>query len=304
MNIPLITDIQKYSIHDGEGIRTTVFFKGCPLSCSWCHNPETQSYSRQLLFQAERCTGCQSCVKACPTGAVSIENGIAVTEEKLCLSCGICTDCCLQNIRNISGRHYTTDELVHEIEKDKAFYEQSNGGVTFSGGEVLSQDMDYLEELLERLFRRGFRINVDTCGHVSYDSIKRVLPYVNTFLYDMKIMDAGLHKTHTGADNALILDNLKRLSREDATLWIRIPVIGGVNDTMGNMEQTAEFLKGEDIPAEQINLLPYHSTGSGKYRRLSRGYRGEVFYAPSAEQLEGFAAVFKEYGFERIKTGG
>lgn len=304
MNTPFVTDIQKYSIHDGPGIRTTVFFKGCPLSCTWCHNPETQDFSRQLLFQAERCTGCGSCVKACPRGAVSIKDGIAVTEKILCTQCGVCLDYCLLNIREISGKQYTLEELVREIEKDRAFYEQSGGGVTLSGGEVLAQDMDYLEELLARLHRKGIRINIDTCGHVSFDRIERVLPFTDIFLYDIKLMDADLHKKYTGVHNTLILENLKKLSERGAALWIRLPVIGGVNSTPEQMEQTARFLKEERIAVKQINLLPYHNTGSGKYKRLNQTYGGEEFYAPSPEELDGLADILKQYGFDNVKIGG
>ncbi len=304
MNRPLITDIQKYSIHDGEGIRTTVFFKGCPLSCIWCHNPETQSFSGQLLFQAERCTGCGSCIKGCSSKAISVIDKIAVTEEGHCIQCGACLDYCPQNIREISGTYYSPDELIYEIEKDKAFYEQSGGGITFSGGEVLAQDMDYLEEIMKRLYQKGYRINIDTCGHTPFANIKRILPYVNTFLYDIKIMDPVQHKKLTGVENSLILNNLRQLSREGAAIWIRIPVIGGVNDTIPHMEEIAGFLREESISLKQIHLLPYHNTGSSKYKRLNRAYKGEHFRTPGKKELEDFGEVFRESGFHEIMTGG
>lgn len=304
MNKPLITSIQKYSIHDGMGIRTTVFFKGCPLSCTWCHNPETQNFSTQLLFQAEKCTGCGSCVGACPLKAITIKENLAVTDARTCNLCGACLDYCLQNIRELSGKYYTVDELIREIEKDKAFYEQSKGGVTLSGGEVLSQDMDYLEELLIKLHRKGYRVNIDTSGYGSFDKIKNILPYVDTFLYDVKIMDSDLHKKYMGTDNELILENLKNLSKEGASIWIRIPVVGGVNDNSSNMEQTAKYLKEEAITVKQINLLPYHNTGSGKYNRLNIEYKGEEFNTPRLENMNSYVAIFKKYGFDTIKIGG
>jgi pyruvate formate lyase activating enzyme len=301
---PFITDIQKYSIHDGAGIRTTVFFKGCPLSCTWCHNPETKSFSRQLLFDGEKCTGCGSCVDACPSKAISLPGKIAVTDEKTCAHCGICLDYCLQNIREIAGKYYTIEALIEEIEKDKVFYEQSGGGVTFSGGEVLAQDMDYIEELLSKLHGKGYRINIDTSGYAPFDHIKRILPYVDTFLYDVKIMDPLLHKRYTGVDNHLILENLKKLSKENASIWIRIPVIGGVNNTVSNMEEIAEFLKNEKISSRQIHLLPYHNTGSGKYKRLNCEYMGKDFKTPTPEELDCYVTVFNQYGFNNIKIGG
>lgn len=304
MNQPLITNIQKYSIHDGEGIRTTVFFKGCPLSCTWCHNPETQSFSKQLLFQAERCTGCGSCVKGCPNQAISIKNKIALTNEKLCVQCGSCMDYCLQNIREISGKYYTVEELVKEVEKDKAFYEQSHGGITLSGGEVLSQDMNYLLELLEKLKEKGYRVNIDTCGHAPFERFKQVLPFTHTFLYDIKLMDTNLHKQYMGVTNDLILDNLKQLSKEGAVLWIRIPIIKGLNDMEDNMKQLAIFLKEENILAKQIHLLPYHNTGSNKYARLNKEYKGKDFKTPSNEELEKLADILHIYGSWQIKIGG
>lgn len=301
---PLITDIQKYSIHNGAGIRTTVFFKGCPLSCIWCHNPETQSFSEQLLFDRGKCTGCGSCVPACPSKAIRLTGKLAATDESKCAHCGVCLDYCLQNIREIAGKHYTIKALMEEIEKDKVFYEQSGGGVTFSGGEVFAQDMDYMEELLSKLHGKGYRIDLDTSGYAPFHQIKRLLPYVDTFLYDVKIMDTDLHKRYTGVDNHLILENLKKLSEEQAAIWIRIPVIGGVNNTTAHMEAIAKFIKAEKISIRQIHLLPYHNTGSGKYKRLNREYKGEDYYPPTNDELNNYVTVFQQYGFNRIITGG
>lgn len=300
----LITDIQKYSIHDGIGIRTTVFFKGCPLSCVWCHNPETQKFSSQLLFQSEKCTGCGSCVNACPRHAISIESGISVTDHQICNCCGNCMDYCLQNIREISGKDYTVDELIREIEKDKVFYEQSNGGVTLSGGEVLSQNMDYIEELLSKLKQKGYRVNLDTSGYGHYSYLVRIMKYVDTFLYDIKMIDPVLHKKYTGVDNSLILENLKKLSNAKANIWIRIPMIGGVNNTTTCIEEMAKFLKTEQISLMQINLLPYHNTGSGKYKRLGCQYGGEDFTTPTGEELEQYVTIFQNYGFTQTIIGG
>lgn len=303
MEKPLITAIQKYSIHDGRGIRTTIFFKGCPLSCIWCHNPETQSFSKQLLLNSEKCTGCGNCIKACPEEAISLKDGIAVNDPN-CMQCGSCIEYCLQNIRELTGKYYSVDNLIREIEKDKVFYEQSDGGVTLSGGEVLAQDMDYIEELLIKLYRKGYKVNVDTSGFAPFAVIERILPWVDTFLYDIKIMDPILHEKYTGTDNALILRNLKLLSQKKASLWIRIPVIEGVNASVSNMEQIALFLKKEQIAMKQVNLLPYHNTGSSKYKRLGKNYTGVNFSTPGNIEMEGFQSIFQQYGLSNIIIGG
>ena len=286
MKLPLITNIQKYSIHDGKGIRTTVFFKGCPLSCRWCHNPETQDYGEELLFYEERCTGCGACAQECPNGAVMPASGKAYTNRQLCSACGDCADSCVRNARQVCGRTYSVRELTEELLKDSAFYETSDGGVTLSGGEALAQDPDYLEALMCGLFRRGISINVDTCGAVPFPVFERVLPYTDTFLYDLKLMEEEKHREYTGWDNRQILENLKRLSGKGARIWIRIPVIGGVNDGETQIGRMADFLREEQIHAGQVNLIPYHKTGSGKYRQLGRDYQDNAFSVPSEERMQ------------------
>ena len=188
---PLVTNIQKYSIHDGDGIRTSVFFKGCPLRCVWCHNPETQKYANQLLTSNEKCTGCGYCVPACPNHAIRIVDGKSQTDMSLCKVCGKCTEVCPQNIRETAGREYTVPELVKELRKDEMFYEESGGGVTLSGGEVMAMDMDYIEALVKKLYRFGITVTIDTCGYASYENYQRILPFTDTFLYDVKVMDRG-----------------------------------------------------------------------------------------------------------------
>ena len=197
MEKPMITNIQKYSIHDGEGTRTTVFFKGCPLSCKWCHNPETQSYKKGLLFYAERCTGCRACMEECPQGAVSVKDGKVFMEAGRCTGCETCIDVCVNNAREICGKTYGIQELTAELLKDQMFYETSHGGVTLSGGEVLARDLDYVENLMKCLKRRGIRINVDTCGAVPWQTFERVLPYTDVFLFDIKVMDSEKHRFYT-----------------------------------------------------------------------------------------------------------
>lgn len=302
--MPLITSIQKYSIHDGDGIRTTVFFKGCPLSCVWCHNPETQNYGKDVLYDRERCVGCLSCVIACPQKAISGDGDKVVTDLSLCDRCGTCNEYCLQNIREIAGKEYTIDELVKELKKDEMFYEESGGGVTLSGGEVMTSNMDYIEQLVKKLHRIGITVTIDTCGFAPYDNFKRLLPYIDTFLYDIKAMDNNLHQKYIGVDNTLILENLEKLYRDGARIYIRIPVIKEVNGTKEQMEEIISYLKKKNIHPPQINLLPYHNTGAGKYGRLGHEYEGKELHAPSNEEMNEFASLFQNAGFKNTKIGG
>ncbi len=300
----LITSIQKYSIHDGDGIRTSVFFKGCPLKCVWCHNPETQDYCRQPSYDKERCMGCQSCAMACPQHAIHAEGGKVVTDPKLCTACGVCTDYCNQNLRAIIGKAYTVEELVKELKKDEMFYEESGGGVTLSGGEAMTQDMDFVEALCRQLDHIGITVTVDTCGYAPYENFRRILPYVDTFLYDIKAMDPGLHKKYTGAGNEQILANLERLNADGARIYIRIPTIREVNGTEPSMQAVIDYLKEKGIHAACVNLLPYHNTGSAKYGKLGKAYEGAGLSAPPKEEMEHFVEMFKKAGFPLVKIGG
>lgn len=302
--MPFITNIQKYSIHDGDGIRTTIFFKGCPLQCRWCHNPETQKFYKQILVDAKKCTGCETCLLTCPNEAIQIVDGKAVTDAERCSACGECTTFCLRNIRELAGKEYTVRELVKEIMKDEMFYEESGGGVTLSGGEVMCMDMDFIETLVKSLCRKGVSVTIDTCGFAPYDNFKRILPYIDTFLYDIKAIDTSLHKEFTGVDNTLILDNLERLSADGAKIYIRIPVIKGVNADTESMKSMIRWIQEHKINAAQVNLLPYHNTGSNKYNRLGTVYKGIDFETPAKEEMLNFAEMFYVAGFHNTKIGG
>ena len=258
----MLFDIQRNSSVDGPGVRTTVFFKGCNLKCEWCHNPESQSGKKQMLFYKNRCKNCGMCLKKCPTGGI-------YNPEK-CTFCGQCEFYCLQDARKICGKDYTVDEVMDIIEKDRSFYNVSGGGVTFSGGECMLQ-IDSLCELLKSCKDRGIHTAVDTAGHVPWESFELILPYTDLFLYDVKSMIPQVHKKYTGADNKEILDNLAKLMETKKRIWVRFPVIPTVNDTLDEMKLLINFFDKHGYP-EKTELLPYHSMGNVKYEALGREY--------------------------------
>ena len=302
---PYIFNIQKFSTHDGDGVRTTIFFKGCPLHCMWCHNPESQHYYKELIFHHHKCTACGRCVAKCKQGANSIVDGKIVFDRSKCTACGVCTDWCITEARELAGKEYTVDALVKEAMKDKIFYEQSGGGVTLSGGEVMaSQHMDYVEEVCRKLHENGVSVFIDTSGYTDYENLKRILPYVDVFLYDIKVMDPEGHKKYIGVDNSQILENLKKLSDEGAGLYIRLPIIQQVNATDEHIESVIHFLKENNIHARQVNLLPYHDIGKGKYASLDMEYHDDEMSVPVSELMEHFKSMFEEQGFNKVNIGG
>ena len=300
-----VTNIQKYSIHDGDGIRTTVFFKGCHLRCWWCHNPETQRFEPELQVDAAKCTGCRRCEDACPADAISYdEDHKAVIDRDKCIVCGRCADVCLGNIRTLVGRDYTVKELVKICLQDQMFYENSHGGVTLSGGEVMAMDIDYILALVKALHREGIDVAIDTCGQAPYSHYEALLPYVHTWLYDVKVMDHEKHKKYIGMDNNVILDNLKGIAKAGARIYIRIPTVKEVNGDEESMAAIMDFLKENGIVPVQVNLLPYHSTGSHKYGKLGREYQAADLTTPTDEEMEGFVKQWNNAGYTNVKIGG
>ncbi len=300
MNTGLIFNIQRYSIHDGPGIRTTVFLKGCPLSCWWCHNPEGQQDGQEIIFWENRCLGCGKCFDHCPSGAIQIKDKKPVTDKTKCTLCGRCVQVCPAQAREILGIKMTVGEVIKEIEKDSIFYEESGGGVTFSGGEPLRQ-IEFLNHLLDYCRQRRILIAIDTCGHLSWEFLEKVYPKVDLFLYDLKIMDSKKHQKYTGVTNDIILENLKRLSLKHHNIYIRLPIISGVNDDFQNIRELGRFLSSLNIV--QINLLPYHNIGMDKYHRLNKSCRLSRTKPPSEEVLTKISEVLREYGL-KVKIGG
>lgn len=270
MSTGYLFDIERNSFVDGPGIRTTVFFKGCNLKCAWCHNPESQSFQPQMMFYRDKCTGCGKCKEVCPYHL-----------EK-CDLCGKCTFYCPVDARKVCGRKYTADEVLAEVVKDKSFYETSGGGVTFSGGECMLQ-IDFLLELLKKCKENGIHTAVDTAGHLPFENFEKIVPYTDLFLYDIKCFNTQQHKKYVGVGNELILANLRRLFETGVPIWIRIPIIPGVNDNAEEIKQIKSFLDMCGKP-EKIELLPYHAMGENKYYAI--GKEPLIFEAPDAERIE------------------
>jgi len=288
-----VFDIKKYAIHDGPGIRTTVFFQGCPLSCWWCHNPESQTRQPVLMYRANRCVLCATCVETCPQSVISI-NEIAITDRTKCDVCGECAEACYHGAREVSGKDMTLREVLAEIERDVPFYDQSGGGVTFSGGEPLNQ-RKFLAELLRECKKREIQTVVDTSGYAAWEVINGIRDDVDLFLYDLKLMDDDRHKKFTGVSNELILNNLQRLAESGERIEIRIPLIPGVNDDAENLEQSAAFI-AELSNITGVELMGYHDIAEAKYEALGMVYPLPDTVPPTAEALQEAASYFENQG--------
>lgn len=269
-------DIQRCSLVDGPGLRTTVFFKGCNLRCAWCHNPESQRMENQMMIHHRLCTGCGACRRVCPH------------QLEACDLCGRCADYCPARARELVGREMSVEEVYAEAAQDRRYYERSGGGVTCSGGECMLQ-LEALDALLRLCHENGIHTAVDTAGHVPFSCFERVLPHTDLFLYDLKGWDEARHRQNTGLSNRLILENLTRLAQcAPQKLLIRIPVIPGANATDEEMQAMADFLRG--LKVRRVELLPYHRMGEHKYADLNAPMR--CFEAPGAEEMERYRALF------------
>ena len=271
----LIFNIQRFSVNDGPGIRTNVFFKGCPLNCLWCHNPESKSTKPDLGFIASKCIGCGHCLTQCPGHCHTMENGEHVIDRSKCLACRACERFCAGALE-IMGREMTVDEVLGEVMKDEIFYKTSNGGMTVSGGEPLSQ-IDFTVNLLAALKKAGIHTALDTTMYASWDRVERTIPYTDLYLIDIKHMDSHDHETVVGVPNEQILANTLKLAQSGAHIRVRVPTIPNFNDSDKNFIALGEFAKKLGSSLTEIQVLPYHSLGVAKWARIK--HKNKVFVA-------------------------
>jgi pyruvate formate lyase activating enzyme len=296
----IIFDIKRYAIHDGPGIRTTVFLKGCPLRCQWCANPESQKKSAEIAFMASECIGCGGCADICPEKAISIENDRPVRDPIMCASCGSCADQCPAEALQVMGRSTTADAVFDEISADQPFWERSGGGITLSGGEPLMQ-LEFAAALLRRCRENYLHTVLDSCLHVPTQSLEAVNADVNLFLCDLKLMSAPRHRELTGFSNELILQNLTLLLKSDRDVLVRRPLIPGLNDDADELNALGLFLESLR-PGVQLELLPYHRLGESKFERLGREYLLSEIKPPGKEEMTRAGQILGKYDIEVVTT--
>lgn len=297
----VIFDIKKYAIHDGPGIRTTIFFKGCPLACRWCHNPEGMNVAVQRIYRQQRCIGCGECMQTCPRQAIRQTAEGMIADLSKCELCRTCAQHCPSDAVEFIGQKVTVAEVVRQIEKDIAFYDQSRGGVTFSGGEPLMQP-EFLLQLLDACGHLDLHRTVDTTGYADAKLLLKVAQKTDLFLYDLKLMDPEKHRKYTGVSNEQILHNLKQLTQNDVRIQVRMPVIPGINSDAENIDKTADFIHSLG-KIEHVSLLPFHNSAQAKYRRLNMQSISAPIAPPGAGMVQNIAARLKKTGL-KVTIGG
>ena len=292
-----VIDIKKFAIHDGDGIRTTLFLKGCPLSCVWCHNPESISFSPQLSYVEKKCIGCGECVSVCDAGAHSVSENGHIFDRSKCVSCGKCEEVCLGEALKLYGRKMSVDELLPILLEDKSFYESSGGGVTLSGGECLMQP-EFCAEILKKLKENGINTAVDTFGFVNRASLDAVIPYTDVFLYDMKAIDEDVHKKCTGQANKIIIENLRYLDEKGAKIEVRYPYVPDMNaDQCEKIADVLCTLKN----LTKLRVLPYHSFAGSKYEAVGMENTMPQVDMPSSEKMKEINEYFRSRGINVVE---
>lgn len=293
-----IFNIQRFSIHDGPGIRTTVFVKGCPLDCKWCGNPESKNPVPRLILRDIECKGCGACIDACPQNAINMssETGRVIDWAK-CDQCLQCVDACIYGSLNITGKYMTVDQIMDEVMSDSVFYETSNGGITVSGGEPLSQSA-FVRKLMIAAKQKGLHTALDTSGYAPWSDFEQVIEYVDLVLFDVKHMDTKKHKEGTAIGNEIILQNLANTSRL-TEVWIRIPLIAGYNDSEENIDSVGR--KAAELGIKRISLLPYHEGGKSKCEQLGHEYMVPEARSPSDDRIKELALILKSYGLDVVE---
>ncbi len=293
-----IFNIQRFSIHDGPGIRTTVFFKGCNLKCVWCHNPESISFRKEVEIYQEKCIGCGKCFVNCPHNAHYLDvNGVHHIDRSLCDGCFICTDHCYAEALVAVGQEITVEDLLKSLMTDEPYYKESGGGITFSGGECMTQ-IDFLFETLKACKENGLHTAVDTAGNLPWHHFEKIMPFTDLFLYDIKAADSMAHREMTGSENTLILGNLRKLSDANKRLFVRIPYIPGKNDQ--ELMGIAAILK--DIKVEKVELMPFHRLGEGKYKALDLAAETNLTPIPSDKEINIAIQMLKSQGIPAERT--
>lgn len=295
MSTGLIFDIKRYAINDGPGIRLTVFFKGCNLACQWCHNPESISVKRQKMYNATKCIGSEKCLDNCPNDALILTEKGIVTDVNACNLCGICAEVCPTKAFEMLGEFKPINNLMKIIDNEAIFFDQSDGGVTFSGGEPLMH-ADYLIEALKECGKRYYHRVVDTTAFSSLETILEVADNTEMFLIDLKLMNDTVHKKLTGVSNQKILRNIREVAKKNVDILFRMPVISGINTSDENTIETANFMKSLEGDRTTINLLPYHSIAENKYKKLGDTKGFTLFEQPTDAELLQMIILFDRHG--------
>ncbi|MDD3722996.1 MAG: glycyl-radical enzyme activating protein [Lutibacter sp.] len=302
MTTGLIFDIKKFAINDGPGIRLTVFFKGCNLACKWCHNPESISPKVQKMYNAKKCIGSVKCIENCPNDALKMTSEGIVTDYNICNLCGICAEVCPTKAFEMLGSEIPISELMKKIDNEAIFFDQSGGGVTFSGGEPLMHS-DYLIEALKECGKRMYHRVVDTTAFAKLETVLEVAKHTELFLIDLKVMDSEKHKEFTAVGNEKILSNITELAKTNCEIIFRIPLIKDVNTSEENIEKTANFINSLEGNRRVVNLLPYHNIAGNKHLKLGAPNKNQVFETPNLNEIANIVSLFDSFGISATVGG-